>query len=91
MYSSPQEQEGAAYELEKKKREVRDRLEQLQREKDQLEHEQQTMGGYVRIYPSIDWARDKLYKTLLKSASAVTLIGVCTVAVLRMFSCLRER
>ncbi len=44
-------------------------------EKNMLEHEQQSMGGYVRIYPSTDWARDTLYKTLLKAASAVTLIG----------------
>lgn len=33
------------------------------------------MGGYIRIYPSTDWAREKLYKTLLKSASVITLIG----------------
>lgn len=52
-----------------------DRLEKIRREREQLEHEQHTMGGYVRIYPSSDCVRDKLYKTLLKSTSAITIIG----------------
>lgn len=50
-------------------------MEEIRREKDVLEHEYQSMGGYVRIYPSTDWARDKLYKTLLKSAATITVIG----------------
>ena len=52
-------------------------MRELWREKEQLEHEQQCMGGYARIYPSTDWTREKLYKTLLKAASVVTLIGTC--------------
>ena len=54
----------------------KDRLDKIRREKEQLEHEQQSMGGYKRIYPSNDWAKDRLYKALLKSASAITLIGM---------------
>lgn len=60
----------------------RNRLEKLRRERDQLEHEQQCMGGYVRVYPSTDWTRDRLYKTLLKSVSSITLIGELVVALI---------
>lgn len=47
----------------------------IRREKDKLEHEYQSMGGYIRVYPSTDWAKEKLYKALLKSASTITIMG----------------
>ena len=52
-------------------------LERIRRERDLLEHEQQNMGGYARVYPCMDWAKDKLYKALLQSASTITIIGRC--------------
>lgn len=33
------------------------------------------MGEYIKVYPSTDWMRDKLYKNLISSISSSSLIG----------------
>ena len=51
------------------------RLDQLRKERELEDHEEDNMGDYVRIYPTTDWAKAKVYDTLLKSANKVSLVG----------------
>lgn len=53
----------------------KDRLHQIRKEKAQEDHEEDSMGDYVRIYPSTDWTKAKLYDTLIQSANKVSLVG----------------
>ena len=39
------------------------------------DHEEDSMGDFVRIYPTTDWTKARLYDTLIKSANTVSLIG----------------
>ena len=51
------------------------RLGQIRKEKELEDHEEDSMGDYVRIYPTTDWTKAKLYDTLIKSANKVSLVG----------------
>jgi hypothetical protein len=39
------------------------------------DHEEDSMGEYVRIYPTTDWTKAKVYEALIKSANKVSLVG----------------
>lgn len=51
------------------------RLDQIRKEKELEDHEEDSMGDYVRIYPTTDWTKAKIYDTLIKSANKVSLVG----------------
>jgi 3'-phosphoadenosine 5'-phosphosulfate sulfotransferase (PAPS reductase)/FAD synthetase len=51
------------------------RLDQIRREKQLEDHEEDSMGEYMRIYPTTDWTKAKVYETLIKSANKVSLVG----------------
>ena len=51
------------------------RLDQIRKEKELEDHEEDSMGDYVRIYPTTDWTKAKVYNTLIKSANKVSLVG----------------
>ena len=51
------------------------RLDQIRKERELEDHEEDSMGDYVRIYPSTDWTKAKVYDTLIKSANKVSLVG----------------
>ena len=51
------------------------RLDQLRKEKELEDHEEENMGDYVRIFPTTDWTKAKVYDTLIKSANKVSLVG----------------
>ena len=53
----------------------KERLRQIRREKELEDYEDDHMGEYVRIFPTTDWARAKIYDGLMQTASKISLLG----------------
>lgn len=53
----------------------KERLLQIRHEKELEDYEDNHMGEYVRIFPTTDWDRAKVYDNLMQSASKISLLG----------------
>lgn len=74
-YNFLAEQEIAASKHEQRKVELKEQLLKLRQVKELEEHEEENMGDYVRVYPTYDAHRARVYETLLKASAKVSFIG----------------